>query len=148
MDVREQKKIDKFMVETLDGTKNKWGWCKAKLGANAILGVSLALARAGAHAKGMPLYEHLAELAGNKTDRFILPVPSFNVINGGSHAGNKLAMQEFMILPTGAKTYGEAFRMGAEVYQKLKQVNKITDSKLTVKGNQGHLRLECCQRRR
>lgn len=71
----------------------------AKLGANAILGVSLAVCKAGAAKKGVPLYRHIADLAGNK--EVILPVPAFNVINGGSHAGNKLAMQEFMILPTG-----------------------------------------------
>ena len=74
----------------------------AKLGANAILGVSLAVCKAGAAKKGVPLYRHIADLAGNK--EVILPVPAFNVINGGSHAGNKLAMQEFMILPTGAST--------------------------------------------
>jgi enolase len=93
------------MIE-LDGTPNK-----SKLGANAILGVSLAVARAGAAQKKMPLYQHLAELAGKK-DAFILPVPCFNVINGGSHAGNKLAMQEFMILPTGASSFTEAMKMG------------------------------------
>ena len=71
----------------------------AKLGANAILGVSLAMCKAGAAHKGVPLYRHIADLAGNAD--VILPVPAFNVINGGSHAGNKLAMQEFMILPTG-----------------------------------------------
>ncbi|MBO8695583.1 phosphopyruvate hydratase, partial [Staphylococcus aureus] len=76
---------------------------KAKLGANAILGVSLAVAKAGAFKKGIPLYKHIADLAGNK--EIILPVPAFNVINGGSHAGNKLAMQEFMILPTGASSF-------------------------------------------
>lgn len=79
---------------SLDGTENK-----SKLGANAILGVSLAVAKAGAAKKGVPLYKHLADLAGNAD--IVLPVPAFNVINGGSHAGNKLAMQEFMILPTG-----------------------------------------------
>ena len=71
----------------------------AKLGANAILGVSLAVCKAAAAHKGMPLYQHIADLAGNK--QVIMPVPAFNVINGGTHAGNKLAMQEFMILPTG-----------------------------------------------
>lgn len=85
--------IDQFMLN-LDGTENK-----SKLGANAILGVSLAVAKAGAAKKGVPLYKHLADLAGNAN--IVLPVPAFNVINGGSHAGNKLAMQEFMILPTG-----------------------------------------------
>ena len=78
----------------LDGTENK-----SKLGANAILGVSLAVCKAGASQKGVPLYRHIADLAGNSD--VILPVPAFNVINGGTHAGNKLAMQEFMILPTG-----------------------------------------------
>jgi enolase len=80
------------MVETLDGSQNEWGWVKSKLGANGILAVSMALARAGAAATGIPLYTYLAKLGGKKTDKFILPVPSFNVINGGKHAGNKLAM--------------------------------------------------------
>jgi len=101
----------------LDGTKNK-----EKLGANAILGVSLAVAKAGAAQRGVPLYEHLAYLAGKNTDQFILPVPAFNVINGGSHAGNKLAMQEFMILPVGATSFTEAMKMGVEVYHNLKSV--------------------------
>jgi enolase len=95
----------------------------AKLGANAILGVSLAVCRAGAASNGIPLYQHLANLAGKK-DPFILPVPCFNVINGGSHAGNKLAMQEFMILPTGASSFTEAMKMGSEVYHHLKSVIK------------------------
>uniref|UniRef100_A0A8K9XWF5 Beta-enolase n=1 Tax=Oncorhynchus mykiss TaxID=8022 RepID=A0A8K9XWF5_ONCMY len=88
--VVDQEKIDKFMLE-LDGTENK-----SKFGANAILGVSLAVCKAGAAEKGVPLYRHIADLAGHKD--VILPCPAFNVINGGSHAGNKLAMQEFMIL--------------------------------------------------
>lgn len=104
------------MVETIDGTKNEWGWCKKKLGANAILAVSMAVARAGAAAKKIPLYQYLAELSNRKTDKYIMPVPAFNVINGGKHAGNKLAMQEFMILPTGAKTFKEAMIIGCEVY--------------------------------
>uniref|UniRef100_A0A671RF64 Beta-enolase n=1 Tax=Sinocyclocheilus anshuiensis TaxID=1608454 RepID=A0A671RF64_9TELE len=91
-------------------------------GANAILGVSLAVCKAGAAEKGVPLYRHIADLAGNKD--VILPVPAFNVINGGSHAGNKLAMQEFMILPVGAKNFHEAMRIGAEVYHNLKNVIK------------------------
>jgi enolase len=89
-DVTKQEELDKFLLE-LDGTDNK-----GKLGANAILGVSLAACKAGAAAKGVPLYRHIADLAGNKD--ILLPVPAFNVINGGSHAGNKLAMQEFMVL--------------------------------------------------
>lgn len=78
------------MVEEVDGTQNEWGWCKSKLGANAILAVSLATARAGADASGVPLYHHLAALAGKRTDKFITPVPSLNIINGGAHAGNGL----------------------------------------------------------
>ncbi|KAB1264800.1 Beta-enolase [Camelus dromedarius] len=93
-----------------------------KFGANAILGVSLAVCKAGAAEKGVPLYRHIADLAGNPD--LILPVPAFNVINGGSHAGNKLAMQEFMILPVGASSFREAMRIGAEVYHNLKGVIK------------------------
>jgi enolase len=102
-----QKEIDELMVHKLDGTQNEWGWCKKKLGANAILAVSLAVCKAGADAAGLALYEHIAALAGNPTDKMFLPVPAFNVINGGSHAGNKLAMQEFMILPVGASSFSE-----------------------------------------
>lgn len=80
------------MVEELDGSKNEWGWSKAKLGANAILAVSLALARAGAAYEKIPLYRYIARLAGRSETEFVLPVPALNVINGGSHAGNKLAM--------------------------------------------------------
>ncbi|XP_026816002.1 enolase isoform X1 [Rhopalosiphum maidis] len=114
--VTEQRAIDDIMLK-LDGTPNK-----SKLGANAILGVSLAVAKAGAFKKGVPLYKHIADLAGNK--EIILPVPAFNVINGGSHAGNKLAMQEFMILPTGASSFTEAMKIGSEVYHNLKNVIK------------------------
>ncbi|XP_039124376.1 enolase [Dioscorea cayenensis subsp. rotundata] len=121
-DPTEQTLIDNFMVQELDGTKNEWGWCKQKLGANAILAVSLAVCKAGAMVKGIPLYQHIANLAGNKT--LVLPVPAFNVINGGSHAGNKLAMQEFMILPVGASSFKEAMKIGAEVYHHLKSVIK------------------------
>jgi len=124
MDPTQQKEIDDKMVKTLDGSKNEWGWSKSKLGANAILGVSMAVCKAGAASKGMPLYKHIAELAGNPTDKMYMPVPAFNVINGGSHAGNKLAMQEFMILPLGAKDFTEAMRMGSEVYHNLKSVIK------------------------
>ncbi|KAG3173104.1 Enolase [Phytophthora cactorum] len=121
-DVTKQAEIDRFMVEELDGTQNEWGWCKKKLGANAILGVSLALCRAGAAAKKQPLWQHIADLAGKPTP--CLPVPSFNIINGGSHAGNKLAMQEFMILPVGATSFTEAMKIGSEVYHNLKKVIK------------------------
>merc|ERR1719258_466011 len=124
LDPTKQADIDKAMVEELDGTKNEWGWSKSKLGANAILAVSMAIARAGAASKSMPLYKYIAELAGKPTDKFVMPVPSFNVINGGSHAGNRLACQEFMILPTGAKSFTEAMQIGAEVYHSLKSVTK------------------------
>ncbi|KAF5278403.1 hypothetical protein FQA39_LY05892 [Lamprigera yunnana] len=115
-EVTQQKEIDDFMLK-LDGTENK-----SKFGANAILGVSLAVAKAGAAKLAIPLYKHIANLASNND--IILPVPAFNVINGGSHAGNKLAMQEFMILPTGASTFSEAMKMGSEVYHHLKNVIK------------------------
>ena len=115
-DPTDQKAIDDLMIE-LDGTKNK-----GKLGANAILAVSMAVSKAGAAEKGVPLYKHIADLAGNS--KLVLPVPAFNVINGGSHAGNKLAMQEFMIPPVGASTFAEAMRMGSEVYHNLKTVIK------------------------
>lgn len=115
-DVVNQNEIDQFMLQ-LDGTENK-----SKFGANAILGISLAVCKAGAQAKKVPLYKHIADLAGN--DELVLPVPAFNVINGGSHAGNALAMQEFMILPTGAKSFTEAMKMGSEVYHHLRNVIK------------------------
>lgn len=114
--VTQQKEIDQFMIE-LDGTESK-----SKFGANAILGVSLAVCQAGAAHKGLPLYQYIAELAG--TQKVVLPVPAFNVINGGSHAGNKLAMQEFMILPTGAQNFTEAMQIGSEIYHHLKNVIK------------------------
>jgi enolase len=121
-DPTQQKEIDDFMVQQLDGSKNEWGWSKSKLGANAILAVSLAVCRAGAAAAKQPLYSWIAQLAGNK--KLVLPVPAFNVINGGSHAGNALAMQEFMIMPVGAASFAEAMQIGAEVYQHLKKVIK------------------------
>merc|ERR1719383_1502491 len=114
--VTDQAAVDEFMLK-LDGTPNK-----NKLGANAILGVSLAACKAGAAELGVPLYKHIASLAGRS--EVILPVPAFNVINGGSHAGNKLAMQEFMILPTGASSFTEAMRMGSEIYHHLKALIK------------------------
>eukprot|EP01013_Petalomonas_cantuscygni_P008175 TRINITY_DN20885_c0_g1_i1.p1 TRINITY_DN20885_c0_g1~~TRINITY_DN20885_c0_g1_i1.p1 ORF type:complete len:434 (+),score=146.98 TRINITY_DN20885_c0_g1_i1:98-1399(+) len=115
-DVTKQQDIDETMIK-LDGTKNK-----TSLGANAILGVSMAVARAGAGAAKQPLYRYLAQLNG--TPEIRMPVPCFNVINGGSHAGNKLPLQEYMIAPTGARTFAEALRMGAEVYHTLKGIIK------------------------
>ncbi|XP_017486830.1 PREDICTED: enolase-like [Rhagoletis zephyria] len=116
VDVTNQAAVDDLLCK-LDGTENK-----GTLGANALLGVSMAVAKAGAAKKGVPLYQHLGDLAGSKS--FIMPVPAFNVINGGSHAGNKLAMQEFMILPTGASSFSQAMRIGSEVYHHLKAVIK------------------------
>lgn len=113
--VTSQKEIDDLMIK-LDGTSNK-----GKLGANAILGVSMAVTEAGAADKGLPLYAYIASLAGVK-EPYILPCPAFNVINGGSHAGNALAFQEFMLLPTGASSFTEAMRMGSETYHVLKKV--------------------------
>eukprot|EP01125_Pyxidicula_operculata_P000361 TRINITY_DN10408_c0_g1_i1.p1 TRINITY_DN10408_c0_g1~~TRINITY_DN10408_c0_g1_i1.p1 ORF type:complete len:440 (+),score=141.60 TRINITY_DN10408_c0_g1_i1:95-1414(+) len=118
-DPTKQNEIDKLMLE-IDGTANK-----DKLGANAILGVSLAVAKAGAAEAGVPLYQYFSRLAGRgDTENYVLPVPAFNVINGGSHAGNKLAMQEFMILPVGASSFTEAMKIGMEVYHNLKSVIK------------------------
>ena len=111
----QQQEIDNFLIK-LDGSPNK-----GKLGANAILGVSTAVAAAAASEKGVPLYVHLAELAGVKPP-YSLPCPAFNVINGGSHAGNKLAFQEFMLLPTGASSFTEAMKIGTETYHTLKKV--------------------------
>jgi enolase len=113
--VTQQKEIDDFLIR-LDGTPNK-----GKLGANAILGVSIAVADAAAADKGVPLYQHLAELAGVKPP-YVLPTPALNVINGGSHAGNKLAFQEFMLLPTSASSFSEAIKIGTETYHTLKKV--------------------------
>merc|ERR1719353_2472176 len=123
-DPTQQAALDKMMVEELDGQQNEWGWSKSKLGANAILAASMAVARAGAAAKGVPLYEHVADLAGKPKDKYVMPVPSLNVINGGSHAGNRLACQEFMILPTGAESFKEAMQLGAEVYHNLRKVTE------------------------
>jgi len=124
LDACNQKEIDQLMVETLDGTKNEYGWSKSLLGANAVLAVSMAVCRAGAAAVENTLYEYIAKLSGQPSSSFVMPVPSFNVINGGSHAGNRLACQEFMILPVGASSFREAMQVGAEVYHTLKSVIK------------------------
>lgn len=109
----EQEKIDRIMME-LDSTESKM-----KLGANALLAVSIAACRAGAFHAGKPLYKYIAELYGNKHPT--MPVPFFNVINGGRHASNKLMFQEFMVVPR-ARTFSNALQMGAETYQVLKQI--------------------------
>ena len=110
MDAEEQRRIDKAMI-ALDGTPNK-----ARLGANAILGVSLAVAKAAAHASGLPLYRYVG---GPKAE--LLPVPMMNIINGGVHADNPIDFQEFMIMPVGAESFREGLRMGAEVFHTLKK---------------------------
>ncbi len=111
MDATDQVTIDKIMIE-LDGTHNK-----AKLGANAILGVSLAVAKAAAESLDLPLFQYIGG-----TNAKVLPVPMMNILNGGSHADNNVDIQEFMIMPLGAKTYSEGLRMGVEIYHALKSV--------------------------
>ena len=113
MDAGEQAELDALMIE-LDGTANK-----GKLGANAILGVSLAAAKAAAESVGLPLYRYLGGCSAN-----ILPVPMMNILNGGKHADNNVDFQEFMIMPIGAKNFPEALRMGAETFHTLKGVLK------------------------
>lgn len=107
----DQAEIDQTMIE-LDGTENK-----SRLGANAILGVSLAVARAAAESLGLPLYRYIGGVGAN-----LLPVPMMNVLNGGRHADNNLDLQEFMIVPVGADSFAEALRMGAEVYHSLRRI--------------------------
>jgi enolase len=111
MDARDQAMIDKVMIE-LDGTKNK-----GNLGANAILGVSLAVAKAAAEAYGLSLYQYLGGVNAKE-----LPVPMMNILNGGEHADNNVDIQEFMIMPVGGKSFADALRMGAEVFHSLKKV--------------------------
>src|SRR5689334_5348287 len=111
LDPRDQERIDALMIE-LDGTPNK-----GKLGANAILGVSMAVAKAAAEASGLPLYRYLGG-PGAKT----LPVPMMNILNGGKHADNNVDFQEFMIQPWGFDTFSDAMRAGVEVYHSLKKV--------------------------
>ena len=125
-----QAALDKFLI-AMDGTENK-----SQLGANAILGVSMAVAVAGSAEKGKPLFKYLADVCGN--GKLQHPVPFFNVINGGSHAGNPLDFQEFMIAPTGAKSMTEAVEMGMDTYQHLKQViKKEYGASATAVGDEG-----------
>lgn len=115
-DPTDQEGIDNAML-ALDGTDNK-----SKLGANAILGVSMACCRAGAAHKSLPLYEYINQLAGGP--KMIMPVPCFNVINGGVHAGNFLAFQEFFLIPVGASSFADAMQLGSETYHTLKGIIK------------------------
>jgi enolase len=109
-------KLDELMLK-LDGTPNK-----KNLGANAILGVSLASARAGSISAKKPLYDYIRSLYGLKQKGYVLPVPMMNIINGGAHADNNVDLQEFMVMPVGAKKFSEALRVGAEVFHALKKV--------------------------
>ncbi|UDM06571.1 phosphopyruvate hydratase [Halomonas sp. NyZ770] len=115
MDARDQRGLDDAML-ALDGTDNK-----ATLGANAILAVSLAAAKAAANAKGVPLYAHIAELYG-QPGQYSMPVPMMNILNGGEHADNNVDIQEFMVQPVGAANFREGLRMGAEIFHALKKV--------------------------
>jgi len=125
MDAADQSAIDNKMI-ALDGTDSK-----SRLGANAMLGVSMAAAHAAANEAGLPLYRHL-----NTTGEFIMPVPMMNIINGGSHADNSVDLQEFMILPVGAPNFREAIRYGAEVFHNLSKVLKSKGLATTV-GDEG-----------
>jgi enolase len=125
MDAQAQTKIDDAMI-VLDGTPNK-----ARLGANAILGVSLAVAKAAADASELPLYRYVGG-----TSASLLPVPMMNIVNGGVHADNPIDFQEFMIMPVGAPTFAEALRMGAEVFQTLKATLKAAGHNTNV-GDEG-----------
>ena len=125
MDVTDQRGIDQRMLE-LDGTSTK-----SNLGANAILGVSLAVARAAALAQGVPLYRYIGGM-----NTYTMPVPMMNIINGGSHSDAPIAFQEFMIRPVGAKSFREALRMGAEVFHELKHVLKARNLSTAV-GDEG-----------
>src|SRR5579871_1029476 len=129
LDAREQAAIDRTMIE-LDATDNK-----GRLGANALLSISLASAHAAANEARLPLYRHLMQLASRQREP-VMPVPMMNIINGGAHADNSLDIQEFMILPVGAPSFREALRYGAEVFQTLKKV--LHERKLsTAVGDEG-----------
>ena len=111
----DQAALDQLMID-LDGTENK-----AKLGANAVLAVSLAVAKVAAADLGLPLYEHIANINGTP-GQYSMPVPMMNIVNGGEHADNNVDIQEFMVQPVAAKTFSEALRCGAEIFHALKAV--------------------------
>ncbi|CCG95840.1 enolase [Marinobacter nauticus ATCC 49840] len=116
-DAADQRSLDQIMID-LDGTENK-----ANLGANAILAVSLAAAKAAATSLGKPLYEHIADVNGT-SGKFSMPVPMMNILNGGEHADNNVDIQEFMVQPVSVNSFGEALRVGAEIFHSLKKVLK------------------------
>jgi enolase len=125
LDAEDQRRLDRLLIE-LDGTPNK-----SRLGANAILGVSLATAKAAAVAANLPLYKYVGGVSAR-----VLPTPMMNIINGGAHADNPIDIQEFMILPTGAPTFAEALRMGAEIFHGLKGALKAAGHNTNV-GDEG-----------
>ncbi|MCS7151269.1 MAG: phosphopyruvate hydratase [Endomicrobia bacterium] len=130
LDASEQQKIDNLMI-SIDGTETK-----SNLGANAILGVSLAVCCASANFYKMPLYKYIRKVYGIKEKDYILPVPLMNVLNGGKHADNNVDLQEFMIVPAGAKSFSEALRFGTEVFHSLKAVLK-SKGYVTAVGDEG-----------
>jgi len=125
LDALDQIELDRFLVE-LDGTQDK-----SRLGANAILGVSLAVCKAAAQSCGLPLYQYIGGVNSK-----VLPVPQMNIVNGGSHADNNVDLQEFMIMPVGAPDFKEALRMGAEIFHNLKSVLKSKNYNTSV-GDEG-----------
>ena len=124
LNVYDQAKIDKELIN-LDGTENK-----SKLGANATLGVSLAVARAAANSLGIPLYNYIGGTNGK-----LLPIPMMNILNGGKHSDNTVNIQEFMIMPIGAKSFSDALRMSVEVYHTLKKVLNAVKIPVIAEGN-------------
>jgi enolase len=116
LEITKQQEIDNVMIK-LDGTD-----FKSNLGANAILGVSLACAKAGANSNKLPVYEYVRKIYNIKSDKYILPVPLMNIINGGQHADNNVDLQEFMIAPVSARNFRQALRMGCEIFHSLKKV--------------------------
>jgi enolase len=116
----DQRTLDDTLI-ALDGTP-----AKSRLGANALLGVSMAAAKAGAQAAGRPLYEHLARLAGHSGDSYVLPVPMMNILNGGAHADSNVDLQEYMVMPLGAPSFSEALRAGTEIFHALRAILKKT----------------------
>ena len=125
IDAEDQRRLDQLLIE-LDGTANK-----SRLGANAILGVSLAVAKAAAQSAGLPLYKYVGGVSAR-----VLPLPMMNIINGGAHADNPIDIQEFMILPTGAPSFAEGLRMGAEIFHSLKGALKAAGHNTNV-GDEG-----------
>ncbi|MGE5425933.1 MAG: phosphopyruvate hydratase [Bacillota bacterium] len=130
LDAAKQQDIDKIMI-ALDGTENK-----SKLGANAMLAVSMAVSRAAAQSFGLPLYKYLAKLNPSFEGRYLLPMPMMNVLNGGKHADWATDIQEYMIIPVGAKNFAEAVRICAELYQSLKKILKKKSYAISV-GDEG-----------